>query len=127
VTQAAVPASPEGTAVQLSAAARRQCICQEDPDDGPCEHAAPVTREQVARLRAYATAHPERAFIMSEITGEWLSALADFLPPGADAEDRVLAWMRAPDELPPAADLRASADLAALLDKLGAPPAAEMC
>jgi hypothetical protein len=126
VTQAIVPGDPEDTAVQLSAAVRRQCICQEDPGRGPCEHAAPVTREQLGRLRAYAAVHPERAFIMSEITGEWLSALADSLPPGTNAEDRVLAWMRAPYELPPAADLRASADLAELLDTLGAPPAAGM-
>jgi hypothetical protein len=126
VTQATAPGSPEDRALQLSAAARRQCICQEDPDSGPCEHAAPVTREQLGRLRAYATTHPERAFIMSEITGEWMSALADSLPPGVNAEDRVLAWMHAPYELPPTADLRASADLAGLLDMLGAPQPAAM-
>lgn len=53
-----------------------------------------------------------------------MSALADFLPPGPDEEDRVLAWMSAPCALPPDADLRSSADLGELLDMLGAPPAA---
>jgi len=84
----------------------------------------PVTREQVGRLHAYADQHPERAFIMSELEGAWMSALADFLPPGPDEEDRVLAWMSAPCALPPDADLRSSADLGELLDMLGAPPAA---
>jgi hypothetical protein len=126
VTQAIVPGSPEDIAVQLSAAARQQCICQEEPDSGPCEHAAPFTREQLGRLRAYAEGHPERAFIMSEITGEWMSALTAFLPPGANVEDRVLAWMGAPYALPVAAGLRASASLGDLLDLLSAPPVAAL-
>ena len=53
-----------------------------------------------------------------------MSALADFLPPGADDEERVLAWMTAPRALPPAADLRASASLEELLGILGALPPA---
>jgi hypothetical protein len=122
MTRAIVPGSPEDIAVQLSAAARRQCICQEEPDSGPCTHAAPITREQLGRLHAYAESHPERAFIMSEITGEWMSALTDFLPSGADAEDRVLSWMGDPYALPTAARLRASASLGELLDMLSAPP-----
>jgi hypothetical protein len=126
VPQAIVPGSSEDIAVQLSAAARRQCICQEEPDSGPCEHAAPVTREQLGRLRAYAESHSERAFIMSEITGEWMSALTDFLPPGANVEDRVLAWMGDPYALPVTAGLLASASLGDLLDMLSAPPVAAL-
>jgi hypothetical protein len=84
----------------------------------------PVTREQAGRLRAYAGQHPEWAFIMSELEGAWMSALRDFLPPGGDDEDRVLAWMNDPRALSPAADLRSSADLDELLDMLGAAPAA---
>jgi anti-sigma regulatory factor (Ser/Thr protein kinase) len=126
VSHATAPGDREDAAVRAACPGRRQCICQEDPGNGPCECALPVTREQVGRLRAYASQHPERAFIMSELAGEWMSALVDFLPPGTDGEDPVLAWMSAPCTLPPAADLRASADLEALLDMLDAPPAAAL-
>jgi hypothetical protein len=64
----------------------------------------------------------EKRYIPSELTGEWMSALLDSLPPGEDGQDRVLAWMLGPRALPPAADPRASADLGKLLDMLGAPP-----
>jgi hypothetical protein len=104
-------------------AARQQCICQEDPGNGPCSCALPVTREQASRLHAYAAQHPERVVIMSEPQGAWMSALQDFLPPAPDGQDRVLAWMSDPRALPPAAGLRSSADLGELLDLLGAPPA----
>jgi hypothetical protein len=66
------------------------------------------------------------AVIMSELTGEWMSALLACLPPAEDDEERVLAWMRAPYALPLAADLRSSADLGTLLDMLGAPSTAVM-
>jgi hypothetical protein len=106
--------------------ARRQCICQEDPGNGPCECALPVTREQAGRLHAYASQHPERVVIMSELQGGWISALVDFLPPAPPGEDRIVAWMRDPRALPPAAGLRSSADLGELLDLLDAPPATAM-
>jgi hypothetical protein len=125
VTSTTAPGGNEQAVVSAARAARAQCICQEEGDDGgPCGCAVPVTREQVGRLRAYAGQHPERAFIMSELASAWMSALADFLPPGDGDEDRVLAWMSDPYVLPPAADLRSSADLGELLDMLGAPPAA---
>lgn len=124
MSHATVPGDREDAAVRAAGTARRQCICQEDPDNGPCACPAPVTREQIGRLRAYAGQHPERAFIMSELAGEWMCALVDCLPPGTDGEDRVLAWMSDPYTLPSAADLRSSADLEALLDMLDAPPAA---
>jgi hypothetical protein len=82
-----------------------------------------VTREQLGSLRAYTAQHPERAFICSEVSGEWMTALRSHLPPG---EDPVLAWMLAPYGLPQAADLRSSADLGELLDMLGALPAAAL-
>jgi hypothetical protein len=128
VTHPTVPGRPQdttdSTADSTAAGARQPCTCQEDPDNPPCAHAVPVTREQIGRLRAYAAQHPGRAIIMSELTGEWMSALADFLPDGADGEERVLTWMRDPYALPPAAELRSSDDLGELLDTLGAPPAA---
>jgi hypothetical protein len=123
VTHATTPDNREDAAI---IAARAQCICQEDPGNGPCQCPQPIPREQVGRLRAYAAKHPERAVIMSEITGEWMTALVDHLPPGTDAEDRVLAWLHDPCDLPEAADVRTSADLGELLDTLGAPPAAAM-
>jgi hypothetical protein len=126
VSHATVPGDQEDAAVSAAAALRRQCVCREDPGNGPCECAVPVTREQVGRLRAYAAQHPERAVIRSELAEKWMSALLDFLPPGADGEDRVLAWMADPYALPPAAGLRSSADLGTLLDLLEAPPAAAM-
>ena len=110
-------------AISAASAARRRCVCQEDPGGEPCACPIPVTREQTGRLRAYAALHPERAFICSELTGQWMSALISGLP---SAEDPVLAWLLDPCGLPPAADLRSSADLGELLDALGAPPAAEM-
>jgi hypothetical protein len=106
--------------------ARRQCICQEDPGNGTCDCALPVTREQAGRLYAYASQHPERVVIMSEPQGAWMSALLDFLPPAPDGQDRVIAWMSDPRALPPAAGLLSSADLGDLLDLLGAPPAPAM-
>jgi hypothetical protein len=45
-------------------------------------------------------------------------SLVDFLPPAPPGEDRIVAWMRDPRALPPAAGPRSS-----LLDLLGAPPA----
>jgi hypothetical protein len=125
-TPTTAPGDREDAAVSAAAVLRRQCVCQEDPDNGPCECAAPITREQIGRLRVYAAQHPERAVIRSELADEWMSALLDFLPPGTDGEDRVLAWMGAPYALPPAADLRSAADLGTLLDLLGASPAAAM-
>ena len=64
--------------------------------------------------------------MLSEAEGAWMSALAEFLPPGADDTERVLAWMRAPYDLPPAAGLRSSASLGELLDMLGAASPAVM-
>ena len=120
------PGDRENTAVTAAAAVRRQCICQDDPGNEPCAHPVPVTREQLGRLRAYTAQHPERAFIMSETEDAWMSALHAFLPPGIDSDERVLAWLTAPRDLPPAAGLRWSADLGELLDLLEAPPAAQM-
>jgi hypothetical protein len=117
VTSTTTPGDRE----QAALAARQQCICQEDPGNGPCDCALPVTREQAGRLHAYASQHPERVVIMSELQGGWISALVDFLPPAPPGEDRIVAWMRDPRALPPAAGLRSSADLGELLDLLGAP------
>jgi hypothetical protein len=126
VTSTTAPGNREAAATSAANAARRQCVCQEDPANGPCTCALPVTREQVDWLRAYAAQHPERVIIMSEAEGAWMSALLDFLPPGADDAERVLTWMSAPYTLPPAADLLWSADLGELLDMLSAPPPAAM-
>jgi len=121
VTSTIVPGDREQAAISAASA---RCVCQEEDGSGPCGCPVPVTREQVGRLHAYAGQHPERAFIMSELEGAWMSALADFLPPGDGDEDRVLAWMSDPCALPPDADLRSSSDLGKLLDMLGAPPPA---
>ena len=126
MTSTTAPSGREAAAVSTAAALRRQCICQEDPASGPCACALPITREHVGWLRAYAAQHPERVIILSEAEGTWMSALLDYLPPGATVTERVLAWMRAPYDLPPAADLRSSASLGELLDMLGAPPPAAM-
>jgi hypothetical protein len=125
VTHTTAPGDREGAAVSAAAIVRLRCICQEDPDSGPCACAPPVPREQVGRLRAYAAQHPERAFIMSELEDAWMSALLAYLPPGTHSEERLFAWMSAPRDLPPAADLRSSADLGELLDMLDAAPAAQ--
>jgi hypothetical protein len=100
VTSTTAPGGREAAAVSAAAALRRRCICQEDPENGPCACAQPVTREHVGWLRAYAVQHPERVIILSETEGTWMSALLDFLPPGATDPDRVLAWMRAPTTCP---------------------------
>jgi hypothetical protein len=84
VTSTTTPSDTE----QVTITARRQCICLEDPGNGACDCALPVTREQAGRLHAYATQHPERVVIMSEPQGEWMSALLDFLPPAPAGEDR---------------------------------------
>jgi hypothetical protein len=120
------PTSPEDAAISAAANLRHQCICQEDQPTEPCAHPVSITRQQVGRLRAYLAQHPERAIIMSDLEGIWMSALRAFLPPGANDEDRIFAWMTAPRDLPLIADLQASADLGELLDMLDAPPAAHM-
>jgi hypothetical protein len=55
------------------------------PGNAPCDCALPVTREQAGRLHAYASQHPERVVIMSELQGRWIGALLDFLPPARPA------------------------------------------
>jgi hypothetical protein len=119
VTSTTVPAGRKAAAVS-AAAPLRQCICQEDPANGPCACAQPVTREHVGWLHTYAAQHPERVIILSETEGAWMSALTHYLPPGANDAERVLAWMNAPRALPPAAELQSSASLGELLDMLGA-------
>lgn len=126
MTSTTAPGGREAAAVSTAAALRRQCICQEDPANGPCACAQPLTREHIGWLRSYAAQHPERVIILSETEGTWMSALLDYLPLAASAPKRVLAWMRAPYDLPPAAELRSSASLGELLDTLGAPPPAAM-
>lgn len=121
MTSTTAPGDRDAAAISAANAARRQCVCQEDPANGPCACALPVTREEVGWLRAYAVQHPERVIILSETEGAWMSALLDFLPSGADDAERVLAWMSAPYALPPAAGLRSSTSLGELLDMLGAP------
>jgi hypothetical protein len=123
VTSPAVPPGQQQALISAARAARARCLCQEQPGTGPCDCPAPLTREQAGRLNAYAGQHPERVFIMSQATGQWMSALASFLPLGPDAEARVTAWMSDPYTLPQAADLLASPDLGDLLDMLKAPPA----
>ncbi len=113
----------EAAAISAAAALRLQCICQEDPENGPCACAQPITREHVGWLRSYAAQHPERVIILSETEGAWMSALLAHLPPAADDAERVLAWMRAPYDLPPAADLRSSASLGELSTCRPPPPA----
>jgi hypothetical protein len=124
MTSTTTPSNREQTATTAASAADAQCICQEDPSNGLCGCALPVTREQADRLRAYASEHPERVIIMSETEGAWMSALADFLPPSADVEERILAWMTAPRALSRGAELRSSGSLGELLDMLGASPPA---
>lgn len=103
--------------------ARNRCICQEEEDPAPCDCAAPVTREQVGRLRAYLSVNTDRSVIYSESASEWLAALREFLP---ESEDPFEAWLREPFNLPQAADLRHAHDLGVLLDVLNAPAVAVM-
>lgn len=120
MTSTTGPGGLEAATVR-AAATRRQCICQEDPGNGACACAQPITREHVSWLRTYTAQHPERVIILTDTEGAWMSALLEFLPSAATDPERVLAWMRAPYDLPPAADLRSSASLGELLDMLGAP------
>jgi len=114
-----VPA--EQTAIIRARQTRQQCICQEEADAPPCDCAGPVTREQIGRLRAYLSVHPDRAVIYSELASEWLAALHAFLP---ESEDPLEAWLCDPFDLSPAADLRHASDLGVLLDMLDAPTVA---
>lgn len=126
MTRTTNPGDRGSAAISAASVLRRRCICEEDPANGRCACAVPVTRAQVGWLRAYIAQHPERVIILAEAEGAWMSALAAFLPPGADDAARVLAWMSAPYDLPPAAGLMWSADLGELLHMLGAPPPAAM-
>jgi hypothetical protein len=110
----------ETTAIVQANLARQHCICQEEPDAPPCDCAVPVTREQIGRLRAYLSLHPDRAVIYSESASEWLAALQAFLP---ESEDPIEAWLNDPFNLPSAADLHHASDLRVLLDMLDAPAA----
>jgi hypothetical protein len=99
----------------------KRCICQEEENAPPCDCAAPVTREQIGRLRAHLSLNSDRAVIYSESAGEWLAVLHAFLP---ESEDPIEAWLREPFNVPEAADLRHAHDLGVLLDMLN-PPAVE--
>ena len=101
----------------------KRCICQEEENAPPCDCAAPVTREQIGRLRAHLSLNSDRAVIYSESASEWLAALHAFLP---KSEDPFEAWLHEPFNVPQAADLRHAQDLGVLLDMLNAPPAAVM-
>jgi hypothetical protein len=116
-----VPA--EQAAIIMARLMRQQCVCQEEAAAPPCECAAPVTRAQIGRLRAYRALHPEREFVYSERAGEWLAALGASLP--AD-DNAVTAWLLDPFALPPAADLHHAGDLGTLLDALDALPTATL-
>jgi hypothetical protein len=113
----------EITAIGLANQARQRCICLEEGGVTACACPAPVTRDQVGRLRAYGALHPERAVIYSEVAGAWLAALHAFFP---ESDDPVLSWLLDPFTLPAEADLRHAGSLDALLDLLGAPPVSVM-
>src|SRR5215471_10563789 len=113
----------ERAAIAAAQQARPRCICLEQEGAPACEHPAPITREQIGRLRAYASLHPERAVIYSKPAGEWLAALRAFLP---QDENPILSWFLDPFGLPPEADLHHAGDLGTLLDLLGAPPTPEL-
>jgi hypothetical protein len=106
------PATPENED-------RRHCLCLEDNDVRVCECPVPITRQQIARLHAYSALHPDRAVAYSEKADRWMSVLHAFLPP---SDDPILAWLQAPYNAPPEADLQHAPDLGTLLDILGAPP-----
>jgi hypothetical protein len=113
----------EITAIVLSNQARQRCICLEEDGVTDCVCPAPITRDQVGRLNAYVSLHPERAIIYSEMEDEWLAALHACFP---ESEDPILAWLLEPFALPAEADLQHASDLDALLDLLGAPPVSAM-
>jgi len=100
---------------------RERCICQEEPNASPCDCEPPVTREQMGRLHAYLALHPERGVIYSELVGEWLAVLHAHLPVSKNPTE---AWLNDPLNVPTEGELCRSIDLGALLDLLGAPPAA---
>jgi hypothetical protein len=103
---------------ETAGAARRQCICQEEPGAKPCACTPVVTREQVTRLQTYTALQQERATFFSDEVGEWLSVLhADLLKIAEAAEA---------DDMPSSVDVQHSRDLGQLLDKLGAPSAATL-
>jgi hypothetical protein len=111
----------EVTAITLANQARQRCICLEDDDVTVCQCPTPITRELFARLHAYAALQPDRVVAYSELADEWITVLHAFLPP---SDDPILAWLQAPFDVPPEADLQHAVDLGTLLDVLGAPPAA---
>jgi hypothetical protein len=111
----------EATAISLANLARKRCICQEEENAPPCDCTAPVTREQIGRLRIYLSLNSDRVVIYSESASEWLAALHAFLP---ESEDPFEAWLHEPFNVPQAADLRHAHDLGVLLDMLSAPAAA---
>ena len=113
----------EITAIDLANQVRRRCICLEGADTTVCECPVPITREQVGRLNAYVSLHPERAIIYSEVADEWLAALHAFFP---ESDNPILAWLLEPFGLPAEADLQHASSLDALLDTLGAPPVSVM-
>jgi hypothetical protein len=113
----------ETAVITLADLARRRCICQEEEHAPPCDCTAPVTREQIGRLRSYLSLNSDRAVIYSDSASEWLAALRDFLP---ESEDPFEAWLHEPFNLPRAADLRHAHDLGVLLDMLNAPAVAVM-
>lgn len=117
-------AHAEETVIAVARLTRQRCICQEEAEAAPCDCRAPVTREQIGRLRAYLALHADRAVAYSELASGWPTALHAFLP---DSDDPLEAWLNSPFDVPEAAELCHAADLGMLLDMLGAPPLAIMC
>ena len=111
----------EAAAISVANLARKRCICQEEENAPPCDCAAPVTREQIGRLRIYLSLNSDRVVIYSECASEWLAALHAFLP---ESEDPFEAWLHEPFKVPSEADLHHATNLGVLLDMLGAPSVA---
>jgi hypothetical protein len=108
----------EAAAIILASQARQQCFCLQVDGTASCECRAPVTREQIGRLRAFVSLRPDWAVAYSELAGEWMAVRHASLPPG---QDPIGTWLLDPFSVPPAADLHHAADLGSLLDGLQAP------
>lgn len=83
---------------------RERCVCGEIHEDG---HG--ITPAVVARMRAYLAANPDHRFAADEDAG--IIAVIIAKDPAAPGPPEILAWSR---------------DLTALLDAIGAPPAADL-
>lgn len=96
------PTAAEQSVILAAQASQGRCVCGE-------VHEAGITPAVIARMKGYIAAHPGQQFAADEEAG--IMAVIVTPDPAEPGPPHIIAWSR---------------DLLALLDDIGAPPAADL-